>query len=91
MKKVFKYSLPKDLTELVSHEIPIGSKFLTLLQKPDEQVPSMYFEVEETAKKEHRQFFIVGTGHEIENVEYLGTFLDRDGFHVWHVYSLVKK
>lgn len=91
MRKVFKYELGNDLQELVSHKIPVGAKFLTLLQKPDEELPVMYFEIEEAARKEHRQFIIAGTGHKLGKGNWLGTFLDRDGFHVWHVYELEKK
>ena len=48
----------------------------------------VWFEFEEVTAAFGPVVYVVGTGHTIPSSwTYVGTFHDRDGHHVWHVYS----
>ena len=80
---IWKFPIP--IQGSIPIEIPIGARFLSA-QYQDGQGPMMWCEVDPDAKKEVREFYLIGTGHPIpEHARYLCTF--QQGVFVWHLYD----
>lgn len=89
MRAVYKYTIPLD--DVVSVELPTGSKILCVQSQRDD--PQIWALVDPTfpVEKETRTFRIVGTGHQIDDLEcenYIGTFQIRGGSLVFHVFEI---
>jgi len=85
-RKVFKYQFQAD-GEPVTHNIPMGAKFLFAGMQND--CLFGWFEVDSEAKTDLRQFLIVGTGHGIpDDHDWRGSM--QDGSYVWHIYEAVQ-
>ena len=53
---------------------------------------TLWAEVESNNVEKKRIFKIYGTGDEIEqNMTYVGTVFDKNGFLVWHLYELIMR
>lgn len=65
--------------------MPVGAKFLTLEFRGGR--PFVYFEVNDSARLEDREFVFVGVGHEIPaSGVYLGAAIEQN--FVWHLYEI---
>jgi hypothetical protein len=82
MKTVFKYTLHSTEGTV---QLPVGAKIL--LAGVQDTGIQLWAEVESTAPLISRQFFVVGTGHEMPTgrLEYISTVFV--GMLVWHIYE----
>jgi hypothetical protein len=87
MKSVWKYDV--EIGGDVPLAMPVDARIVHVAAQQGPTVVQLWAEVETTAPKVTRQFFIAGTGHPIENgAEYIGTAICLDGALVWHLYEL---
>lgn len=85
MKTIWKYQLAlTDGQQVLA--MPKGARILHLGYQ--NQVPTLWAEVDSEADKEPRYFQIHGTGHPVANGgTYLGTVQASSSIFVWHVYD----
>lgn len=90
MSVVFKYQFESFLKPL-SLELPIEAKVLAFQNQFE--VPTLWIEFpHDSVETKHRNFFIVGTGHNrAERASYVGTAQFSGGSLVWHCYELGEK
>ena len=81
MRTIWKFVIPFPEGQVV---MPRGARILAL-QKQDE-IPTIWAEVDPEAPKENHLFIIYGTGHRVVAGTYIGTFQSPP--FVWHVYDV---
>ena len=85
---VWKYMVPKDGAFVL--EVPIGAKVLCAQRW--KEVPALWMQVDPDAKKEKRNFVMLGTGHELNfegELVYIHTFQFMGGDRVSHLFEVV--
>ena len=85
-RKVYKYQLP--LQEELKIPMPMGAKVLHFANQ--NEIPTIWVEVDTDEQDRAKTFFIVGTGHDIptgKTVVYIGSALFAGGNLVWHLYE----
>ena len=85
MKSIYKYKLNLAHTEV---ELPEGSKVVHFGMQRNELCMWVEQVVESNLEPISRSYWVIGTGHEIPNIDglrHLGTALD--GGFVWHLYG----
>ena len=82
MRTVFKYPLSTNREFTI--ELPLGARLLHIgLQ---ENMPTLWAEVDKNSSLERRTFFCIGTGYDIpDNASYVGT-IEQSGYYMWHYY-----
>jgi hypothetical protein len=86
MKSIWKFKL--EVGELVSLQMPIGSKILSAQIQSSELI--LWVLVEPLAEKEWRKFIAFGTGWDIEpdlQLQFISTA--QDGPFVWHAFEVL--
>lgn len=83
MRTVYKYPLP--FKPHIYIDMPAGAKVRHVEMQND--VGTLWVEVETDNKTETHEFYLVWTGEELPSVagEHVGTFQDRDL--IWHLYA----
>ena len=67
--------------------MPVGAEILTVQMQNGE--PQMWAIVDPTARTHHRNFHVVGTGHEVpERATYIGTYQQPELGLVWHLFEI---
>jgi len=90
MKTIWKF--PFETTDMFRVAMPKNSKILDI--QVQDGIPCMWALVDTDSIKHNRAFFIHGTGHEVSQVDdkkYIGTYQERGGSLVWHVFELVER
>lgn len=85
MKTIWKFSL-YGFNEKIS--VPKDAKILTL--QTQKGSPCIWMLVDTNNELEDRNFYIVGTGHNLNNEtidNYIGTYQEFDGNFIWHVFE----
>jgi hypothetical protein len=80
MRTIWKYEIKE---QSVSTDIPVGAKLLSFQMQNN--IPTVWFEVDPEERKEQRRFSLVGTGWKFMAGGYLGTA--QQGPLVWHLYE----
>ena len=85
MRTIYKYPI-ETATADFTLGLPSDAKVLTL--QIQNEIPTLWVELDPKAEAEPRQFQICGTGHRIpDNANYIGTWQEREGLFVWHLYE----
>ena len=80
-RTIYKYPMP-EYYSLISLD-PLGKVILVDMQN---EVPTMWVELDPDAKGVSREFAIIGTGREVpDDAQHRGSF--QDGVFVWHLYE----
>jgi hypothetical protein len=85
--KIFKF--PFEVKDNFTVEMPDGADILTVQNQ--RETGCMWAICDPEARKVKRQFAVVGTGHEfnLKAYAYIGTFQERGGVFVWHLFELL--
>jgi len=87
MKTIYKYQF--ETADIVTLKLPTCAKVLTIQIQNDK--PCLWALVDtENERTFDMELSIFGTGHEVKNLElstYIGTYQERNGGLVWHVFE----
>ena len=89
MKAIWKFEIPvKDELDIM---MPEGAEILAFQSQKDKLYIWAIVELEVNFKA--RRFYVIGTGHEFEEVpgRYIGTAQIFDGGLVWHLFEEIKE
>jgi hypothetical protein len=90
MKTIYKYTAP--ITDLITLELPLGSKILSIQNQKEQFTFWVEVELDEKEVLEHH-FVVYGTGHPINDhavqLKYLATVQFNAGMLVFHVYGIL--
>ena len=83
-KKIWKYPIKLGPQTI---DMPKGSVIRHFALQND--IPTLWVEVDSSAELVPRNFIIVGTGHTFENTSltYIGTVVGHEGVFVWHLFQ----
>jgi hypothetical protein len=89
MNTIYKYNIPIQDEFVLS--MPVNAEILCVQCQFGK--PHIWVRLEDNAMSHNRQFFLVGTGHQISdkwndpNSKYIGTFQMHDGELVFHLFQ----
>lgn len=86
MTTIWKFPFP--ISDTFTVRVPAGAKFLHLAVQ--DNVPCMWFLVDDVAAGSLRTFQLRGTGHDCSGLKlctHLGSFMLHDGSLVFHLFS----
>jgi hypothetical protein len=84
MKVIWKYQLP--IKDQITIKIPVVAKFLKFEYQDD--VPTIWVEVDPETERVPKHFKIIATGQRFDesHLQYLGTVQRSNGALIWHLY-----
>ena len=89
MKTIWKF--PFETIDMLGLAMPKGAEILTV--QVQDGIPCIWAMVDPAQEKEKRIIVIHGTGHSVPQPEakrYVGTYQERQGSLIWHVFELVE-
>ena len=86
--KIFKYNIKFDFQRAQIIILPKGAKIISCGWKKNK--PCFWAIINENAKKEVRQFRIIGTGSYLyfEYKNFIGTCIDQKNQETWHIFEV---